>query len=120
MALTLVTAMYLADRQAESICRQCVQKYDCAGIADMMGIFISHWSPCSITPLSKMLCKSQDMTAGRHISQAGGNGDCVATETVWQHSSAAFHDSWYICLVKKQPQMFPEFTLPFQHHQGQF
>lgn len=77
-----------------------MQKRDSVlGSATRMGISISHQPPGSIIPLFETLHKPSAATAGRHISQAGGcRGGYV--ETVWQHSSASFQGSRYVCRGK--------------------
>lgn len=81
-----------------------------------MGIFISHWPLGSIIPLFKKLCKPQVMTAGRHISQAGG-----CQERIWGVCVVTFFSLIPGLLIhllgKNWPQMFPGFILPRQHHQ---
>lgn len=87
------------------------------GLADTMGIFISHWPLGSTTPLFKKLCKPQVMTAGRHISQAGGRQEWICG--VCAVTFFSLIPGLLIHLLgKKWPQMFPEFTLPRQHHRG--
>lgn len=76
---------------------QDMQKYDSAlRSATTMGISISYWPLGSIILLFRTVWKPPPGTAGRHVFQAGGCQDGY-TKIAWQHSSASFQDSCYIC-----------------------
>lgn len=80
---------------------QDMQKCDPAlGSATRMGNSISHWPLGSLIPLFETPGKPPAVTAGRHISQAGRCRDGYV-QIMWQHSSASFQGSRYICQGKR-------------------